>query len=123
MFSGQASSPVASRCLPVWRVGGARARKSQKHKKVHETGRRSSKINISGIKMHNFFVPELMVAAVFVKSIVFDQFLNFLFFILFSIFWGWVSQVSGAKSVMFDNDIGRCCIDFAEFAAGASELR
>ena len=43
-------------------------------------GRRGSKINISGIKMHHFFVPELMAAAVLVKTIVFDQFLNFLFF-------------------------------------------
>ena len=34
-------------------------------------GRRGSKINISGIKMYNFFVPELMAAAVLVKTSVF----------------------------------------------------
>ena len=38
-------------------------------------GRRGSKINISGIKMHHFFVPELMAAAVLVKTKVFDQLL------------------------------------------------
>ena len=37
-------------------------------------GRRGSKINISGIKMHHFFVPELMAAAVLVKTRVFVQF-------------------------------------------------
>ena len=41
-------------------------------------GRHGSKINISGIKMHHFFVPELMAAAVLVKTIVFDQFLMIL---------------------------------------------
>ena len=41
-------------------------------------GRRGSKINISVIKMHHFFVPELMAAAVLVKTIVFDQFLMIL---------------------------------------------
>ena len=40
--------------------------------------RRGSKINISGIKMRHFFVPELMAAAVLVKTIVFDQFLMIL---------------------------------------------
>ena len=43
-------------------------------------GRRGSKINISGIKTHYFFVPDLMVTAVLVKTIVFDQFLMILFF-------------------------------------------
>ena len=62
-------------------------------------GRRGSKINISGIKMHHFFVPELMVAAVLVKTIVFDN--GFLFFIFrfFFDFLGWVSQVFGVKSM------------------------
>ena len=67
-------------------------------------GRRGSKINISGIKMHHFFVPELMAAAVLVKTIVFDQFLIFLFFDFFSIFWGWVSQVSGVESTWMDDE-------------------
>ena len=32
-------------------------------------GRRGSKINISGIKMHHFFVPELMAYVLFVGNI------------------------------------------------------
>ena len=35
-------------------------------------GRRGSKISISGMKMHHFFVPELMEAAVLVQSRVLD---------------------------------------------------
>ena len=61
-------------------------------------GRRGLKINISGIKMHHFFVPELMVATVLVKTIVFDQLLNFLFFDFFRFLGGGVSQVFGVKS-------------------------
>ena len=49
-------------------------------------GRRGSKINISMIKMHHVFVPELMAAAVLVKTIVFDKFLIFMFLILFVMF-------------------------------------
>ena len=48
-------------------------------------GHRGLKINISGIKMHHFFVPELMAAAVLVKTIVFEQFLIFLIFLFFLI--------------------------------------
>ena len=79
--------------LPVWRVGEPQwgpsgipvashsifdtsiFQKLQKYENLHETGRRGSKINISGIKMHNFFVPELMAAAVLVKTSVFAQLL------------------------------------------------
>ena len=45
-----------------------------------------------------FFEPELMAAAVLVKTIVFDQFLIFWFFDFFSIVWWWVSQVFGVES-------------------------
>ena len=47
-----------------------------------------------------FFEARLMVTTVLVKTIVFDQFLIFLFFDFFSIFWGWVSQVSGVESML-----------------------
>ena len=39
-----------------------------------------------------------MVTSILVKTIVFDRFLIFLFFAIFSIFWGWVSQVFGVES-------------------------
>ena len=48
-------------------------KKIQKHKHLHKMGRCGSKINISIIKMHHFFVPELMAAAVLVKTIVFYE--------------------------------------------------
>ena len=56
--------------------------------------------------MSYFFEPELMAAAVLVKTIVFDQFLIFLFFDFFLIFWGWVSQVSGVRSTRTKNTMG-----------------
>ena len=62
-------------------------------------GRRGSKINISGIKMCHFFVPELMAAAVLVKTIVFDQFLMF-FCLCFSPCLG-----SLAGFILFDHKI------------------
>ena len=54
---------------------------------MHETGRRGSKINISWIKIHNFFVPELMAATVVVKASVFLPVfeLVFLFFAMFEV--------------------------------------
>ena len=57
---------------PVWQIF---FQKVTKHKNLNEMGRRGSKINISWEKMHHFFVPELMAAAVLVKTIVFDKFL------------------------------------------------
>ena len=44
---------------------------TQKYKHLHEAGRRGLKINISGIKVHIFFVPELMAAAVLAKTVIF----------------------------------------------------
>ena len=44
-------------------------------------GRHGSKINNSGFKIHYFFVPELMVAAVLVKTIVFDFFFLLIFWV------------------------------------------
>ena len=61
-------------------------------------GRHGSKINNSGFKIHYFFVPELMVAAVLVTSIAFYQFLSFLFFDIVLICWWWVSQVFSVES-------------------------
>ena len=49
-------------------------------------GRRDSKINFSGIKISQFFVPELMAAAVLVKTMVFELFLMIFVFFFFAMF-------------------------------------
>ena len=63
-------------------------RKNKIHKK-HKCSRNGSPwLENQQLRIQNslFFVPELMVAAVLLKTSVFDQFLNFLFFDFFRLF-------------------------------------